>query len=183
MYTHWSGFCKSFRETYRETEDETREGLQQRHCQLYHYARSLYEAVEFFGSYLAPNETVYHGLGVVLHFSKYTAQFDQPLSTTPSRHKAHEFSRGIGVILSLRSTIKDDERDDEDDDLTGPKYLSVCWLSCFPQENEKLFYGAKFEIFDITEAETHTSHVDELKMFNMSQNTVSNEHVAWKSNE
>eukprot|EP01083_Nonionella_stella_P255733 877359_1 len=62
-----------------------------------------------------------------------------------------------------------------------PKYLSVAWLSQFPQEEEKLCYGATFEISDIAEGGTNTSHETELEMFNMFQKTVSNQNVNWKS--
>eukprot|EP01083_Nonionella_stella_P192537 711595_1 len=165
MYTDLSNFCKKFRETYRKNKDETKEELQSRHCQLYHYARSLFESVEFFGQYMARKQTLYHGLSIVLPFSKYTKKFDQPISTTTSKTKARQFSQGNGVVLFLKSAVKDVDADDDDDSLRS-KYLSVRLLSQFPEEEERLFYGATFEIKDIMEVKTNTPHTKELKMYN-----------------
>ena len=52
-----------------------------------------------------------------------------------------------------------------------PKYLNVSWLSDFPNEDEKLFYGAYvvFQIDDIIEAKDMQNHSKEVLMFNKFQ--------------
>ena len=67
----------------------------------------------------------------------------------------------------------------------APKYLSVSWLSNYPDEEEKMFYGAfvAFAIHDIIEASTLTNHEDELKMLNKLQNIVEGEEWEWSVDE
>eukprot|EP01083_Nonionella_stella_P087276 242702_1 len=124
IYTDLSKFCTAFRRTYRRLENETSDDeVIARHEQIYHYARALYEAVEFFGIPMQPKDIVYHGLNRVMFFQKFTAYFSQPMSTTTSRTIACQFAEGQGVVLMLRSGI-------ESKNVTVskiPKYLSVSW--------------------------------------------------------
>eukprot|EP01084_Bolivina_argentea_P027809 51668_1 len=158
-----------------ETEEEE---VSERHQQLYHYSRSLFEAVEFYGSYMEPHLTVYHGLNKVLYFNNFTAYFFQPISTTTSLAVANQFSNGGGIILSLKSGSGAQQSED-----TIPKYLNVSWLSNFPHEDEKLFYGG-YEVFKITnifETASHTGHAKELFMFNKFQQMIQNHKVEWNT--
>eukprot|EP01084_Bolivina_argentea_P257015 432915_1 len=170
VYTDLTDFCKAFRETYRKMNDETRQQLQQKHCQLYHYARCLYEAVDIFGQNMSDTMTVYHGLSVTLHFERFTSEFDQPMSTTSRKETAQQFSQGVGIILELKSGMN-----------KTPKYLSVSWLSVFPHEEEELFYGSTvlLKIANIIDAETLTEHREELEMFNQFQRLIQNQIVEW----
>eukprot|EP01083_Nonionella_stella_P014601 41005_1 len=61
------------------------------------------------------------------------------------------------------------------------KYLSVSWLSCFPNEDEKLFYGSHvvLQIANIWEANQLLDHSRELKMFEKFQKTIHNGKVRW----
>eukprot|EP01084_Bolivina_argentea_P096732 173890_1 len=104
IYTDMTAFCTSFRATYRRIETETEEfEVVERHKQMYFYARSLYEAVEFFGRYMNKKLTVYHGLNKVMNFEQFTAHFNQPVSTTTDKIVAQKFSQNVGIILVLRS--------------------------------------------------------------------------------
>eukprot|EP01084_Bolivina_argentea_P135574 238875_1 len=180
IYTDLGAFCKSFRETYRKKSDnETRKQMMRRHLELYNYSRSLFESVQFFGQPMDSKMKVYHGLNVILYFSKFTETFKQPISTTTTFKVAQQFSNGIGIILELKSGVN------KFTDLSrAPKYISVSWMSSFPSEDEKLFYGSSvvLRISNITEAENLQSHSKELSMFNMFQKTVQNEKIEWKNN-
>ena len=66
----------------------------------------------------------FSGLNKKMHFPKFTAYFNQPLSTTPSKKVAQEFADVSGIILSLKSATGEG--------VEPPKYLSVKWLSDFP---------------------------------------------------
>eukprot|EP01084_Bolivina_argentea_P018792 34970_1 len=168
IYTDISAFCTVFRQTYRRINDEvTDEQVVQRHKQLYQYGRTLYEAVEFFGKEMDANLTVYHGLKEVLYFERFTAYFNQPISTTLSKIKASEFADGVGIILKLKSGSK----------RKAPKYLLVSFLSDFPHEDEKLFYNVRFQIYDIIEAHNLQSHKKELLMLNLFQKIIANHTV------
>eukprot|EP01083_Nonionella_stella_P012267 34798_1 len=178
-YTDMTTFCTAFRKTYRRiSEDETDEQVTKRHIQLYHYSRGLFEAIEFFGSNMDDKLIVYHGLNKVLCFKRFTAYFNQPISCTTSFRSAQQFSAGSGIILTLISGAKQ----------LNKKYLSVSWLSTFPDEDERLFYGA-FVVFKIhnihntpNETKQLTSHADELWMLNQFQRAIQNEDVVWNEN-
>eukprot|EP01084_Bolivina_argentea_P177483 306906_1 len=179
IYTDLSTFCTKFRETYRKMkENETEDEITKRHVQLYWYSRFLFESIEFFGKEMNENLTVYHGLNCVLNFYKFTAFFHQPISTTTSFITAQQFSDGVGIILKLRCGSKSTSKN-------NPKFLSVSWLSDFPSEDEKLFYGENivFSIIDIIEAKTNTGHGKELIMLNNFQKMVKNQIVNWTDNE
>merc|ERR1719206_255167 len=182
-YTDLSGFCTVYRQTYRLMPGETKEEeVTERHRELYRYARSLFEAVEFFGEWMDPKAKVLHGLDTVMLFQRFTTYFNQPISTTTSITTAQSFTKGIGLILLLMSGAKPGDAANK-----IPKFLSVSWLSCFPNEDEKLYYGSNvhFAIRDIIEADTMTSHRKELILLNKFQNTVMNREgdVRWDSNK
>eukprot|EP01084_Bolivina_argentea_P034118 63138_1 len=213
LYTDISAFCKEFRKTYRKLGFETQEELIESHCQLYFYARSLFESVEFFGQKMPPSMKVYHGLGVKLLFGQYTAQFNAPLSTTPKRAIATDFTEGIGIILELKSTIKKSliygpafssgiygaykiydikyRKMHNMNQLTWshvkykqhtiPNYLPVSWLSDFPAEKERLFYGSSFQITNIIEVDNNQEHEKEIEIFDRFNQTVGGQMVEWNS--
>eukprot|EP01083_Nonionella_stella_P219454 786114_1 len=181
MYTDLSKFCTAFRSTYRKLDHEVDERqVTQRHRELYYYSRSMFEAIEFFGSMMHSQMKVYHGLSSVMHFDQFSAFFHQPISTTTDYAVALRFSRGYGIILTLKSGGIA-----ENDPRKIPKYLSVSWLSAFPNEDERLFYGA-YVVFKITnihnisdQTQHFTSHSGELLMLNQFQKAIQNEDVVW----
>eukprot|EP01084_Bolivina_argentea_P218982 371489_1 len=184
IYTDLSDFCTEYRKTYRYINNESKEEqVTQRHRQLYHYSRYLLESIEFFGKYMENSLTVYHGLNKIMLFEKFNAYFNQPISTTSSLTTALQFAKGRGVVLTLKSGAQRSY-----DKTKIPKYLSVSWLSCFPNESEKLFYGTYvvFRIHNITEAETLNGHATELQIFNKFQQTLQNKQnkpVKWDIND
>eukprot|EP01083_Nonionella_stella_P102453 291478_1 len=149
-YTDMTDFCTVFRKTYRKIKDsETDEEVTKRHIELYHYSRGLFESIEFFGLHMKETLTVYHGLNRQMTFKRFTAFFNQPISTTSSFTSAQQFSTGSrtpGIILTLKSGARQFNKQSK-----IPKHLPVSWLSAYPNEEEKLFYGAHvvFKIQDI----------------------------------
>eukprot|EP01084_Bolivina_argentea_P058044 105984_1 len=179
IYTDISKFCTGFRKTYRKIKYEIdEEAVTNRHKQLYYYARSLFESVELFGQEMSTKMSVYHGLNVEMKFRHFTEYFNQPMSTTTSFKTAQEFSQGIGIILELKSAAKYMNACTK-----KPKYLSVSFLSSFPKEDEKLFYGSfvALQISDITQSHNMVHHSKELKMFNKFQQVIQNQIVDWKA--
>eukprot|EP01084_Bolivina_argentea_P134097 236604_1 len=89
---------------------------------------------------------------------------------------ALQFTNGNGIYLTLkRGSNKDNDR-------LIPKYFDVSWLSQYPNENERLFYGENvFAIHDIYEAQKQLSHSEELHMLNIFQKCVRNKDVNWTS--
>eukprot|EP01083_Nonionella_stella_P147450 465214_1 len=135
IYTDMSGLCTAFRRTYRNCSDQTEKHIIETHTQFYHFARCLFEAVEYFGQEMDSELRVFHGLQAQMKFDKFTAYFNTPISTTKSNDVARTFCQDDGIILALKSGVDTDK-------FKRPKYISVAWLSSFPQEEEKLFYGA-----------------------------------------
>eukprot|EP01083_Nonionella_stella_P265175 898586_1 len=189
VYTDVSSFCTIFRRTYRKIEtNESEKDITNRHQQMYYYARSLFEAVQFYGTCMESNLTVYHGLNHQLKVAKFTAYFNQPISSTSNWSVAQQFSQGAGIILALTAATDGFEEDDADDDYRRKtKYLSVSCFSCFPNEDEKLFYGefVEFQICDIYTMENTElkSHSTELKLLNKWQKTVENGNIKWTNEE
>eukprot|EP01083_Nonionella_stella_P149649 475630_1 len=172
MYTDLSKFCTAFRATYRKIENEGMKEMTKRHTQLYWYSRFLFESVEFFGQEMDKTMRVYHGLSKAMKFERFTTYFNQPISSTLSFVAAKLFARGSGVILKLRRGVLPTS--------VTPKYLSVSWLSGYPEEDEKLFYGtsAFFEICDIIETNNNKHHAKELKILNKFEKII-NGYITW----
>eukprot|EP01083_Nonionella_stella_P147355 464799_1 len=179
VYVDMTAFCTHFRRTYRKLSSQKNEDVTGRHLELYYYARALYESIEFFGEYMSEDLKVYHGLDHVLLFSKFTTYFNSPISTTRDLIIANQFSQGRGIILTLEAATGY---------LSGKhekaKYVSVSWLSSYPNEDEYLFYGkyVKFKICNIYNVEHGASkgHSEALLLLNKFQKIVNNHDVGWK---
>ena len=105
-------------------------------------------------------------------FDRFTAYFNQPISTTQDRDTAMKFAGSSGIILTFRKGHNNNH---------SCRYLDVSWLSAFPEEKERLFYGQNvvFEISDIYEASTGKTYGDTLQRFNIFQNMVKNSDCDW----
>eukprot|EP01083_Nonionella_stella_P027538 75905_1 len=179
VYADFTSFCTIFRQTYRRINNEPREKVVRRHRELYYYAKSLYEAIEFFGECMSPSMKVFHGLDRIVFFSKFTTFFCQPLSTTTALNVANIFAKGIGIVLALKAATQHLTEKHQQ-----AKYLSISWLSSFPNEEEYLFYGQHvvFEICDIYKVEQRQmkGHAFDLLLLNGFQKIISNEYITWK---
>ena len=76
---------------------------------------------------------VYHGLNKVMYFERFTAYFNQPVSTTKTLQTAQGFADGVGIILTFK-------RGGTKETTLIPQYLDVSWLSAFPSEGERYSY-------------------------------------------
>eukprot|EP01083_Nonionella_stella_P011368 32312_1 len=182
VYVDMTAFCTKFRSTYRKLSSEKEEVVTKKHEELYYYARSLYESIEFFGHDMTDDLTVYHGLNRILFFSSFTAYFNQPISSTRDLIIANNFSKGVGIILTLKAATEDlSAKHDK------AKYLHVSWLSDYPNEDEYLFYGehVKFKICNIHNVEKGESkgHSEALVLLNKFQKIVNNQDVVWQEGD
>eukprot|EP01084_Bolivina_argentea_P090467 163018_1 len=184
VYADLSAFCTEFRTTYRQLKEDINEtNVIKRHTELYWYAKTLYESVQFYGNSLKSTlSTVYHGLSIKMCFEEFKTYFNSPISTTTSRKAARLFTKNNnGIVLSLKCGIK------ESNDISKiPKYLSVSWISDFPGEEEQLFYGSHvvLTIFNIMECKNKKfiQHDKELSVLNKFQDIIQNEYVQWNEN-
>eukprot|EP01084_Bolivina_argentea_P204849 349887_1 len=181
FYTDITAFCRVFRSTYRKIDNESNQEVKNRHEELYFYSRYLFESIEFFGVRMPKDAKVYHGLNRVLYFQKFSTYFNQPISTTDNLITASEFAQG-GMILTLTAATQYIS-----DETKIPKYLAVSFLSDFPHENEKLFYGSSvvFKVCNIytVEGKKFVGHSEELALFNKFEKLLQNQHVLWNLND
>eukprot|EP01083_Nonionella_stella_P084745 234671_1 len=156
IYCDFSEFCRFFRETYWKKESAIM------HSKLYHYARSLFESVHFFGTEMNHKMKVYHGVDNKMSFKRLTALFFQPISTTMLANIAHRFTGGEGMILLLKRS-KDEQN--------VPRYIDMQPISMYPNEEEFLFHNATFTIDDIFTVRDHAIEGRKLDMlmFNLLQ--------------
>eukprot|EP01084_Bolivina_argentea_P064147 117027_1 len=184
IYTDCSSFCTFYRGTYRRLkENESETSVTRRHVKIYYYSRFLFAAIESFGTQMSENDKVYHGLNKLMVFDRFTAYFNQPVSTTMDRITALKFAGTNGIIVTLKrgtSTMVLSQNQYEHK-ATYPKYLDVAWLSAYPEEKERLFYGENlvFQIADIYEMSTKNTYKSSLYRFNIFQRMVKNHNVNW----
>lgn len=76
-----------------------------------------------------PEIALYHGINIEFVFDRIHCKFCAPTSMTTSRAVAESFSKGFGLILTLKMY---------DSDL---RHFDCSWLSSYPTEEEKLFIG------------------------------------------
>ena len=124
-------------------------------------SRNLYVAINFYGSRMDPNVTVWHGLSEKMVFKGFSAYFDCPTSTTTEKIVASATfaGGGMGIVLGLK--LRDTESPCIALDVTRfsrfPSGLSVLLtfthlsLLCplVISECERLFLGELLMITDI----------------------------------
>eukprot|EP01084_Bolivina_argentea_P091326 164417_1 len=94
VYSQFTSFCTSFRETYRKIHDN--ENLSDqilRHSQYGWLARRIYESYVFYASTNNAIATLYHGISIPLVFKTFYCTFDSPTSTTTAMSVASSFGQ------------------------------------------------------------------------------------------
>eukprot|EP01084_Bolivina_argentea_P100503 180423_1 len=144
---------------------------------MYHFMRSLYEALVFFGTEMSPSLELYLGIDTPCVVDKFTAISHRPIRAQLNKSAAHNYTRGTGLILSLKSGTSERVYEKQ------CKCLAVSWLSDHPGEQTHILYGSHnlLEITNIIEAHDLLSHELELNMFNKLQRMLENKIVTWDS--
>ncbi len=96
-------------------------------------------------------------------FERFTAHFNQPISTTTRFAAAQQFAQGAGNVLKFTRPKNQ----------LVPKYIDARAFSSFPNEDERLFYGKHilFRINDIRQAQhVTTSNEQYIKTMSVFQN-------------
>eukprot|EP01084_Bolivina_argentea_P319473 554131_1 len=129
-------------------DNETEHDITNRHRNVYWLGRFLFEAIEFYGTEMGSDMIVYHGLDKEMMFERFTAHFNQPISTTNRFAAAQQFAQGAGLVLKFTRP----------NNQLVPKYIDARGFSAFPNEDETLFYGKHilFRINDIRQAQCVT---------------------------
>eukprot|EP01083_Nonionella_stella_P067812 179610_1 len=185
FYTDCSNLCREYRETYRRIEgDKNQDDIRIRHGKYYFLSRFLFESIEFFGDVMRANDVVYHGLDQQLLFSNFSTHFNAPMSTTPDSFAVQNFTKGRGIILTLRNGNKHVSKEHKIAifEPNQPRYLQVNWISAFPEEKEWLFFGTAtlFEVLDIEYvADRKQIPPHTLKQLNLLQQLIKGKAIEW----
>ena len=144
FYCNFDQLQAKFSETFWPMKDgEKHEEVVKRHCEnFYWFGRSLFVAINFFGSAMNSDTYVYHGLSHKMLFKDFSYYFAHPTSTTTEQSVAHTFSGHGGIILKLKSKYKRQQA----------FMLDVSKFSDFRDESERLFLNEALIISDIINA-------------------------------
>lgn len=136
FYTDYYNLCYKFSKSFRKIKkDESLESIKIRNGKYFWWSKLLRETVEYFGDDTKNSaiSTFYHGTSR-LYFSQFNASFYGPTSTSCQIEVATMFSDDQnGVLLELQSY--------DDYELYGALYFNCSFLSCFGNEDERLFIG------------------------------------------
>lgn len=128
---------------------------QLKHSEIVNWCKLMMEVIHCFGATLGQNEYLYHHIHCKLTFNSLQAQFNLPTSTTSKYIIAKSLKQNKnGICLKLMGSEK-----------TMNRYFNVSNLSDFPNEDECIVYGDKFEINDIVM--NGLSHFEELNVLKL----------------
>eukprot|EP01083_Nonionella_stella_P017274 48297_1 len=131
IYCGQDEFQMKYSASYRaKDKNEGWKEIKARHTHFYHFARTIREAVEVFGTLYRDGdiESIYHGIDKEMIFDGMQARIYSPLSTTTSENVAQIFADSHGLILELKPNAT-------------VKYFECGIFSRFANEQEILFIG------------------------------------------
>lgn len=137
LYTDFTTFCTEFSQTFRELSDnDTIEDVVARNSKYFFTAKALREVVTLFGSCGAYNSEYgpfYCGINCILNVPQFAVSFQCPTSTTKTKEIALRFAGESGMMMVMDNTKGD---------AVYEMFLNVQWLSCYPEEDERLLIGS-----------------------------------------
>eukprot|EP01084_Bolivina_argentea_P194277 333301_1 len=144
-YTDWTDFCYDFSSSFRRRIlFETMQSVKTRNSSYYWMSRRLREVVELYGGYRAQWSGVeckgsfYCGVSTVMDIPSFSIRLCSPTSTSKHKEVAMRFAGKEGMILQFNNphTVQ-------------YQYLrgfDCSWMSLYPEEGERLFFGGFFPI-------------------------------------
>eukprot|EP01084_Bolivina_argentea_P275717 470289_1 len=150
IYCSADQYQSKYSETYREMkENEAFEEIKNRHKNFHHFAKSLKEAVELFGTcYIDTPQSMlqfYHGINQEMTFAGTSHYIYSVLSTSTDFIVSQTFATTNGLIVQMIPTPK-------------LKYFSANWLSKYPNEQECIFIGGQYKMNFINIIKLSESH-------------------------
>eukprot|EP01084_Bolivina_argentea_P160440 279389_1 len=133
LYTDYDTLSYNFSSTFRQI-STLKCSVRERNREYWHWSKLLIETVNCYGSDInvssKSGQVFYHGVSQ-MYFPHFIACFYSPTSTTTKIQIAAIFSKNDGLILQLK----------EYGHLTHLSYFNCSFISCFSNENERLFVG------------------------------------------
>eukprot|EP01084_Bolivina_argentea_P267148 453403_1 len=146
LYCDFTDFQTEFSKSFRAIKwNEPLELIKSRNSKFYHTARNLKELVQYYG-YTGHNVhkdhtqtesgPFYTGMSFVLCLPAFAIKLNGPTSTSKHLEIAFKFSGGRdGVIIQLNN---------QKGTSVAERCFDCSWISSFPEEDERLFYGGRF---------------------------------------
>ncbi len=128
-------------------QSEPLNNIKKRHSNFHHFAKTLKESVEIFGTRYVdtPNDILkfYHGINAEVIFRCTTSRIFTVMSTTLKINVAWILAQNNGLIVEM---------------IPSPtlRYFDVRWLSMYPCQEEFLFVGGQSQMNFVNII--HTSH-------------------------
>eukprot|EP01084_Bolivina_argentea_P292771 503416_1 len=176
VYCNYDQLQYYFSKTYRENRGRN-------HTYFYHWGKALKISIQEFGTNISEGKekAFYHGINQKLYFSRYLAErfltglhVNCPLSTTSSFEISARFA--TNYIQSTKGLIVE-FCDSKIPTISGAKYLSLAWLSNFPEEKEFLFVQMNcMQIADILDITTNINYEFILKAMDIIHGMVTWQH-------
>eukprot|EP01084_Bolivina_argentea_P038902 71914_1 len=143
MYCNFTNLQFEISKTYRRIpNDEPIAKMKQRHSVFGNFGKWL-KKILLFSTVTHNKATInnfYHGINVRMVFSKTTAAFKSPTSTSDKIEVCMAFAANDGMIINLRSgSYLHAQVNKFSIEQFEPRYFDCCWLSDFGNESEKFF--------------------------------------------
>ena len=147
LYTDFSELSTAFSSSFRKLKwNESIHDANQRNARFYHTAKALRECVQLFGCdnhKYGPGKNgkergpFFTGMSVVLNIPSFAINLQGPTSTSKQKEIAWRFAGHDGLIIKLSN--------EEYPECRVP-FWDASWMSCFPEEDERIFFAARFKL-------------------------------------
>eukprot|EP01084_Bolivina_argentea_P214984 364944_1 len=170
LYCDYSDLCTHFSSTFRpKGSSESLKSIKLRNSEFWWLSRTLRETVQLFGNNRTKEKgPFYCGMNCIMYLYQFDIRLSGPNSTSTDKHKAIEFAAGKGILMQLNNN----------GDLYNSKrlrFFDCSWVSCFPEERERLFFGGDFKIriesvITVTTADNFQKFFHALYLFDLMMN-------------
>ena len=141
LYTDFTKFCTEFSRSFRETSESVSiEDVVASNPKYFYTAKALREMVTLFESCGADDNEYgpfYCGLNCVLNIPQFAVSFQCPTSTTKTKEIAIRFAGESGMMMVMNNKGVESQYE---------RFLNAQWLSCYPEEDERLFVGSTYHL-------------------------------------
>eukprot|EP01084_Bolivina_argentea_P037924 70127_1 len=143
LYCDFTDFCTDFRSTFRRLRlNESIQSIKRRNSKYFHTSKALREIVQYYGIQGNANDNgkergpFYTGISFIVNIPSFSIRLNQPTSTTKHTEIAQRFATRDGCVIELNNGSY----------VSGGQetFFDSSWISCFPEENERIFFGGRF---------------------------------------
>ena len=140
FYTDMTSLSTTFSSTFRSLHsDDTLDDIFRRNQEYYHWSKLIRETVQIFGTAVGikKRDAFYTGISYMT-VPSFVIRLCAPTSTTKQFEVAMNFSTENGIIMQINNgSIVHSQY---------LRYFDCSWLSCFNEEDERLFCGGNYPL-------------------------------------